>query len=226
MCGVSVNGAMPTHCAPSPPMCVRPMVRRSVHAQRHAVTADAGAGHRALGHDGRAVVRAARAEVRPGAPASARAGPLAQRLEQRHARGDRSAICSLPLEARGHDLGDAVGVELAVGRHERAALLVALADDARALGVVVERRRAGTSRRTSASPRRRGSPPGPARTGARSPAPSGTSCRSCRRRMPWRRERRVVQAELAQRLAQVVVRLAGGDDARATRSGGVERRCG
>ncbi len=29
MCGVSVNGAMPTHCTPSPPMWVTPAVRRS-----------------------------------------------------------------------------------------------------------------------------------------------------------------------------------------------------
>ena len=29
-CGVSVNGAMPTHCAPSPPMWVTPMMPRSM----------------------------------------------------------------------------------------------------------------------------------------------------------------------------------------------------
>ena len=32
MCGVSVNGAMPTHCTPSPPMCVRPRVLRSMRS--------------------------------------------------------------------------------------------------------------------------------------------------------------------------------------------------
>ena len=29
MCVISVNGAMPTHCTPSPPMCVVPTVCRS-----------------------------------------------------------------------------------------------------------------------------------------------------------------------------------------------------
>ena len=30
MWGISENGAIPTHWAPSPPMCVTPIVRRSV----------------------------------------------------------------------------------------------------------------------------------------------------------------------------------------------------
>src|SRR3972149_2921889 len=85
MCGISVNGAMPTHWAPSPPMWVMPRVLRFI------------------------------ASTMPWQPM-----PAAR------------------LQPGRDDLGDPVGVELAVDGDEDAALGVALADDARPLGLVVQ----------------------------------------------------------------------------------------
>jgi hypothetical protein len=81
-------------------------------------------------------VRTPRAEVGL-ARQRERRGPLPERLEERHARGDRFEV-DAPLEARGDDLRDAVGVELGVGGHEGPALEVVLAGDARADPLVVE----------------------------------------------------------------------------------------
>jgi hypothetical protein len=106
------------------------------HRQRHAVAADAAAGHRAFRHDGRAIVRAPRAEERlPGERQRGRS--LAQGFEQRDAGGDGAQL-DLALQARGEQQGDLVRVELAVGRHQRPTVLVLLADDPRTLGLVVE----------------------------------------------------------------------------------------
>jgi hypothetical protein len=107
------------------------------HRERHAVAADAGGGHRALGHEGRAVVRAPRAEVRL-ARQRQRRRALAQRLQQGHPSRDRAEL-QLALEPAGDDLRDAVGVQLPAGGHQRTPLLVALAHHARVHGVVVER---------------------------------------------------------------------------------------
>ena len=62
---------------------------------------------------------------------------LAHRLQQGHPRGD-GAEGHAPLDPGGHDLGDAIGVQLAVGGHEGAVLEVPLADDAGMLGEVIE----------------------------------------------------------------------------------------
>src|SRR3989442_10262029 len=88
-----------------------------------------------LGHHRRAVVRAARAEEGL-ARQRQRRGALAQRFQQGDPRGD-GPEAELLLQARGQQQRDAVGVQLAVGGHERTVLLVLLADDARpvALGV-------------------------------------------------------------------------------------------
>ena len=115
MCPASVNGAWPIHCAPSPPICVIELTcaLRAVGERDHRVAADAAAGDRALGHDRRAVVRAAGAEVRrarrpAAAPASAaprRGGrqldPLAEHPAQRP--------------------GQRAGGQLAADRHQRRA---------------------------------------------------------------------------------------------------------
>ena len=108
----------------------------AVHEERHPVAADAGRGHGALGYHRRAVVRAARAEVGLTGERD-RLGPLPQRLQQRDPRRDRAEGDAL-LQTRRHELGDAVGVELAVGGHQRPALFVQLAHDARPLAIVVE----------------------------------------------------------------------------------------
>ena len=60
----SVNGAWPIQVAPSPPIWRDGRGAPARHRQRHAVAADAGHGAAALGHLGRGVVRAARAEIR------------------------------------------------------------------------------------------------------------------------------------------------------------------
>ncbi len=127
MCGVSVNGAIPTHCAPSPPMWVTPESPTLGQGQHHAVAADAGTGHGALGDDRRAIVRTARAEERL-ARDGQRRRPLAQRFQQGHPRRDGAEL-DLALETGGDDLGDAIGVQLAVGGHQGAVVEVALADD-------------------------------------------------------------------------------------------------
>ena len=106
------------------------------HGQDHAVTADAGARHRAVGHDGGPVVRAARTKVRLARDGQRRRA-LAHRLQEGHPRGD-GAERYAPLDPGGDDLGDAIGVQLPVGRHQGAVLEVALADDAGMVGEVIE----------------------------------------------------------------------------------------
>jgi hypothetical protein len=136
---------------------------------------------------------------------------LAQRLEQRHPRGDRLEVQAL-LQPTGDDLGDAVGVELAVGGHQGPALLVALADDARVHRVVVEdvaqehldERALLLDDQDLLEP---------AREPADDPRLHREEHADLEDADAVAPQRRVVQAELAQRLAQVVVRLAGGGDA-------------
>src|SRR2546425_12653162 len=110
--------------------------RPPVHEEGHAVAADPGARDRALRQDRRAVVRAARAEVRL-ARQRERRRALAERPEEGDPRGDGLAR-DPPLEPRRPDHGGPIPVETGVGGHERAALEVGFAEDARALGLVVE----------------------------------------------------------------------------------------
>ena len=107
------------------------------HVHGEAVTADPRGRHRSLGHDGRAIVGAAGAEVRrPDQGQRDRA--LARRLDDRHTGADRVET-DPAIEAAGDDAGDRVGVELAVRGDEDLTGLVALADDAGAVGELVER---------------------------------------------------------------------------------------
>ena len=101
MCGVSVKGAMPTHCAPSPPMWVTPMMPRSMpmampwQPMPAAATAP-------VRHHGGAVVRAARAEE-GGARERERARPaleLVQVLDARLHRLDARLPGQPPGDAR------------------------------------------------------------------------------------------------------------------------------
>ena len=155
-------------------------------------------------------MRAARAEVGLAREREGR-GPLAQRLEERHARGDRLEV-KTPLEARGHDLSDAISVELAVGGHQRALALVALAEHERAHGLVVEdvadeqlaerallldHQELLEARGELADDRRLHREQHP----------------DLQQADPVMAERGVVEAELGERLAEVVVGLAGRRDA-------------
>lgn len=100
----------------------------AVHPLHHVVAADAGIGARALRHDGRGVVRAARAEIgralgdfdRLGEPALGRGNLL-----EAGAQGRVVPILEQPGAERD---GDVVGVERAVDREEPLALFVLLAD--------------------------------------------------------------------------------------------------
>ena len=106
------------------------------HVHGEAVTADPAGRHRALGHDGRPVVGAPRAEVRRPRQGE-RERALARRLDDRHSRPDR-VEGDPAIEAPGDHAGDHVGIELAVGGDQDLAALVALADDAGAVRKLVE----------------------------------------------------------------------------------------
>ena len=140
-----------------------------------------------------------------------RRGPLAQRLQERHARRDRLEL-NAALEARGDDLGDPVGVELAVGGHERPALLVGLADDPRALGLVVEdvADEELAERPLLLDDQELLEAPGELANGARLHREQHLDLQQADAVLA---ERGVVEPELGERLAQVVVGLAGRGDA-------------
>ena len=140
-----------------------------------------------------------------------RCGPLAERLEERDPGRDRGEG-NPALEAGRDDLGDAVGVELRVGGDERPPVEVVLAGDAGALGLVVEdvadeELAEGAllfdHEQLLEAPRELAHDAGlhreehPDLEEAHAVAP----------------QRRIVEAELAERLAQVVIRLAGRGDA-------------
>ena len=180
------------------------------HRERHPVTADAPACHRTFRHNRGSIVRTPRAEEWLSGQRQRRRA-LAQRLQQRHARGDGAEV-DLLLQARGEQQRDPVGVELAVGGHERPLLLVLLADHEGPLALVVEHladeglhERAllldddqflQAAREIPHDQRlHRPEQPDLQQSDAVAPQPL------------------VVQAQLAQGLAQVVVGLAGGRDA-------------
>ena len=219
MCGVFVNGAMPTHCAPSPPMCVRPIVRRSgiVSAMPWQPMPAA-----AIEPSGTTVERlCGQPEQKYGGRASVSAAGRSRSASSSATRAVIGGELQLALQAAGHDLGDAVGVELAVGRHQRTALLVALAHDARVLGVVVEHvaQEQLDERALLLDDQDLLEAPRELAHDARLHREEHADLQDAD---AVARERGVVEAELAQRLAQVVVRLAGGDDAEPG-VGGVER---
>ena len=215
-CASSVNGAMPIHCAPSPPICVMPVISplpsglsstivwqpmpapTSVPSGRLRRSCCAGSPSRRTACAGAIGSSAGR----PWISASLREARL-HRVDPHAARG----------QPAGDRAGDQVGVEVELARQQRLAALVALAEHARRVRHAVERLLERASRGTGPSPRRRGSRRGRARTRARSPARAARSCRASGSRMPARSSAASVEAELAQRLQQVVVGLAGGDDA-------------
>ena len=173
-----------------------------------------------VGRVGRAVVRAARAEERR---AQRRAGQRAAgACSVERARGGPRPSRSATLRGSGARRARAItsaSSSPSAGSSGRPSL-VALADDARALGEAVERVAERGLEERAASPRRRGSRRGRA-------ANSRTMLALERPEHPELEEadaaaaqRRVVEAEVAQRLAQLVVGLAGGDDAQP----GVARR--
>src|SRR5437773_5811862 len=134
MCGVSVKGAIPTHCTPSPPMWVSPIVRRSMRSAMPWQPMPA----LAIEPSGRTVERlCGQPEQKYGWRVSVTGAGRSRSAQESDPRRDGLAR-DPALEPRRHDLRDPVRVELGVGGHERAALEVGLAQDARALGVVVE----------------------------------------------------------------------------------------
>ncbi len=108
----------------------------AVHPHRHAVTADARGGHAALGHHGGAVVRAARAEE-GGAGQGQRLRPALELVEVLDARLHRVDL-DPASEAPGDRPRDGIGVELADRRQQRPVLLVELAHHLRPVGHAVE----------------------------------------------------------------------------------------
>ncbi len=104
------------------------------HEGGHAVAADARHRHRAFGHDGRAIVRAARAKARR---AQGDRGGLVrtcrqcQRLVRPFA---QHRLAGQRIVARGNRLHRPVGAEFAYRTDQRRAGLVALADQTRAAG--------------------------------------------------------------------------------------------
>src|SRR5579883_1636120 len=113
----------------------------ALHADRQRVAADAGHRHRAVGHLGRAVVRAAGAEVGDAGHASLVAHlPAGLALQPIETLPDAFAegFQAEPVDQRG---GDLVGRQLAVGLEELLAPLVGLADhDRPAVGRRIEQR--------------------------------------------------------------------------------------
>ena len=108
-----------------------------VDPQRHGVAAHSPRGDGTLEHFGGAVVGAAAAEV--GGALDLGAGGLAGLLDQGQPGLHLAARQGEPAaQPGGHDGGDAVGGELAVGGDQQAALLVVLADDAGGVGPSVE----------------------------------------------------------------------------------------
>ena len=125
---------------------------------RHAVAADAALRERALGHDGRRVVRAARAEARE-----------AHEAGRRGARAARGGRAQAPRElgraalepARGAPRRRSPGASSPSDGTSGAPRLVALAEEPRAALAVVEQRARAAPRSPAASPRRRARPRGP-----------------------------------------------------------------
>ena len=167
-----VNGAWPIQVAPSPPIWVKVSVLRSIHCD-HVVAADAGERAAALGHLGRAVVRAARAEIGDALDRRLVAG---ERLLLGVEEGEPLRDPLAGVEARdalGDHAGDARRRQLVGRGQDPVALLVELADHLRAHVLASSCRAAPSagSRSARASPRRRGSPRAPRRT-ARTPSRS------------------------------------------------------
>ena len=112
--------------------------RRAVHPLRHVVAADAGIGAHALRHDGRGVVRAARAEIRNAlSDVLGFRGDALEFLQPRHASGDVvvAVIFQEPLADADRDF---VRIERALDREQPVAGFVLLADADRLIGGAVK----------------------------------------------------------------------------------------
>mmetsp|Transcript_11397 Transcript_11397/g.22194 ORF Transcript_11397/g.22194 Transcript_11397/m.22194 type:complete len:260 (-) Transcript_11397:623-1402(-) len=111
----------------------------ALHPARHEVAADAGQRPRALGQLGGGVVRAARAEV---GLAAHTVRAIAEKAGRQEVDDEMAAVQRgvQPRQPVGHGAHDAARAQLAKGRQHGRAVLVRLADDARALevGQVVE----------------------------------------------------------------------------------------
>ena len=132
---------MPTNCAPSPPICVMPVISplpsglsRTIVWQPMPTPSSVPSGLAV-----ERVVRAAGAEERRAGEAAGaavdRRAPLGDGVRADVDRVDATEV----LEPRGDGQRDQVGVELGLGGNQRAVLLVALADDPRRVGRAVER---------------------------------------------------------------------------------------
>src|SRR5215470_14322574 len=118
MCGVPVKGACPIQFAPSPPICVTASVRRS--GSQTAMPWQ---------------------PMPPSArdPSGTTVDVLCGQPEQKAGRRTSPLGASAaPLEPAAHDLGDARGREFADARYERPPVLVLLAEQARSTRLVVE----------------------------------------------------------------------------------------
>ncbi len=110
----------------------------AVHPVRHVVAADAGVGARALRHDGRRVVRAARAEVGDAGGGLGGHGLVAlEALELGDARLDVVAGAGADQPLADLD-GDVAGVERVLGLEQPLLVLVLLAEHAWPVGKIVE----------------------------------------------------------------------------------------
>ena len=180
------------------------------HVHRETVTADPAGGHRALGHHGRPVVRAPRAEEGR-AGQGERDRPLPRRLDDRDARPDR--VESDPaLETTGDHPGHDVGVELPVRRNQDLAGVVALAHDPRAVRQLVERL-AEEQLEEAALLLDHEQLLEPAGELPDDPPLQRVEHPELEEPDPVTAERRIVEAQVAQRLPEVVVGLAGRRDA-------------
>ena len=129
----SVNGAMPIHCAPSPPICVMPVISPLPSGLSSTIVwqpmpAPTSVPSGALVEllcgqpEQKNGVRAGHRQRRAGGAAIASSARIARpRPTELHARA----------QARGDRAGDQVRVEVELGGQQRRAALVALADDAR-----------------------------------------------------------------------------------------------
>ncbi len=112
--------------------------RVAVHPDDHGVAADAGIGAHAFGHHGRAVVRAARAEIGHAGGDVIGLGERGLRLAQPVHPVSQLRHIAVFQDAVADGDGDLVGVERALDREEPFALLVALADTDRLVGGAVK----------------------------------------------------------------------------------------
>ena len=211
-----MNGAMPIHCAPSPPICVMPVISPLPSGFSSTIVWQPMPAPTSVpsGACTRAVVRAAGAEER-GARRHRQLGRAAVRSRRASAsarldRVDRARRAPRSRAATARAIRSAS--RSSSRGQQRLAALVALAEDARRAGHAVERllevrleeRALLLDDEDLVEPVRELAHDLAARAARASPA-SGSGCRRARGR--------AVEAEPAQRVHQVVVGLAGADDA-------------